>query len=1164
MSTTQTTETTSWLDRPIAEYLPRLTLENILAITIIILAIVSRFYGVGMRSMSHDEVNHVVPAFDLYEGRGYRHDPITHGPLQFHLLALSYFLFGDNDTSARIPAALFSVATVAFVLFGFRRYLGRSGALLAGLFFLISPYLLFYGRYTRNEAFVALFGVMMIYATLRHLDRGDAFSLYLLAAALSLQFVTKETAFIYTAQLLLFLGILFLIRMDQARWKTAQSRSFAIGLTIASLGLFGVGLGLAIADAANKKTAGSESMSPLSISAVVLVIIGLILGIMLLFHIVKSLGWKRVRAERSFELLVLVGTLILPQLAAFPIKMVGTLLGQDWNPMDYTSTAGIIRIVVTLVILFLASTAIGLWWKPRIWVTSAIIFYGIFVVFYTTFFTNVTGFFSGIIGSLGYWLEQQGEVRGSQPLYYYLLLQVPIYEYLGAFGTLVAAWLGVKYRKLESIPGISPTQPDVVEDPVTVSREEYADPELHDLSLADGNAVTVQMVEEWIQSEEAEEPMGAPAEEIIHPKAVPTLALLLFWSVLSLLAYSLAGERMPWLTVHIALPLALAAGWGFGFLVDSIPWKKIITGRDVLGLALIPVFWISLAAVAGRLLGNQPPFQGKELTQLTATNSFLFAILVLAGSIWLISQVFSDWNGKNILRLGVLGLTAILAFLTARTAYTANYINYDNAREFLVYAHGTGDFKRVVNQVEEISRRTTDGLNAVVAYDNDALYAGWWYFRHYPNKIWYNEPSRSLQDAAMIIVSEENYAAIEPVVRDDYIRFDYVRLWWPMQDYMNLTWERIKTELANRDLRTALFQIWLNRDYTLYAQTKGIATLTLETWQPAARMRFYVRRDIAQQIWNYGLAETPIEDPYKDKTIDLKPDLALGGSPESTLQFNRPHGLAFAPDGTLYVADSGNHRILHISTNGEILHSWGTFADQAAMEAPGGTFNEPWGIAVSQDGTVYVTDTWNHRVQKFTGDGQFLEMWGYFGQDINTNSFWGPRGIAVDDLNRIYVADTGNKRISIFLPDGQLVAQFGTPGMGTGQLDEPVGIAVAPNGNVYIADTWNRRVQVFQPDSETGTVYTSISQWDVRAWFGQSLENKPFLALDTAGNVYLTDPEGYRIIELSPEGETIRVWGDYSTTSDGLGLASAVAIDAEGHIWVSDAANNRILRYTLP
>ena len=83
--------------------------------------------------MSHDEVNHVVPSYDLYQGRGYRHDPVTHGPFQFHIVALSYFLFGDNDFSSRIPAATFSVAAIAFVLFAFRRYLGRSGALIAGL-----------------------------------------------------------------------------------------------------------------------------------------------------------------------------------------------------------------------------------------------------------------------------------------------------------------------------------------------------------------------------------------------------------------------------------------------------------------------------------------------------------------------------------------------------------------------------------------------------------------------------------------------------------------------------------------------------------------------------------------------------------------------------------------------------------------------------------------------------------------------------------------------------------------------------------------------------------------------------------------------------------------------------------------------------------------------
>ena len=58
------------------------------------------------------------------------------------------------------------------------------------------------------------------------------------------------------------------------------------------------------------------------------------------------------------------------------------------------------------------------------------------------------------------------------------------------------------------------------------------------------------------------------------PQRLPVLALLLFWSVTSLVAYSIAGEKMPWLTVHIALPMLLAAGWGLGFLVDTTTWAK--------------------------------------------------------------------------------------------------------------------------------------------------------------------------------------------------------------------------------------------------------------------------------------------------------------------------------------------------------------------------------------------------------------------------------------------------------------------------------------------------------------------------------------------------------------------------------------------------------------
>ena len=71
-------------------------------------------------------------------GQGYRHDPVTHGPMQFHLVALSYLLLGDNDFTSRLPAALFSIATV-MMMWKYRRYFGRVGALMSGLFMLISP-----------------------------------------------------------------------------------------------------------------------------------------------------------------------------------------------------------------------------------------------------------------------------------------------------------------------------------------------------------------------------------------------------------------------------------------------------------------------------------------------------------------------------------------------------------------------------------------------------------------------------------------------------------------------------------------------------------------------------------------------------------------------------------------------------------------------------------------------------------------------------------------------------------------------------------------------------------------------------------------------------------------------------------------------------------------
>ena len=166
-----TTEKPSLLDIPLKRWLP-LNTETLLALLLLLIGLVSRFQDLGARTMSHDEVNHVVPSYSLYSGNGYSYDPMSHGPLQFHMIALAYAIFGDNDFTTRIPAAVLSIFTIAITLFGFRRYLGRAGALIAGFLLIISPLLLFYGRYARNEAYIVLWGVLTIYAILRYLEDG--------------------------------------------------------------------------------------------------------------------------------------------------------------------------------------------------------------------------------------------------------------------------------------------------------------------------------------------------------------------------------------------------------------------------------------------------------------------------------------------------------------------------------------------------------------------------------------------------------------------------------------------------------------------------------------------------------------------------------------------------------------------------------------------------------------------------------------------------------------------------------------------------------------------------------------------------------------------------------------------------------------------------------
>jgi predicted membrane-bound mannosyltransferase/DNA-binding beta-propeller fold protein YncE len=1220
---------TSWLQRPIHPALPAITNEIALFAGIILLAIITRFYDLGTRVMSHDESLHTYFSWLLYRGQGYQHTPMMHGPFQFHALALSYFLFGVSDFTARIPSVLFSIATVWMVWY-WRGYLGKWGTVVAGLLMVISPYMLYYGRYVRNESFAGFSGILLLYSVLRYLDSGEKKYLYFITAATVLHFTAKETAFIYTAQVLIFLGIYFIVRVTSRKWHNRDDlyNIFIIMLAAVVL-LAGVGAGFGYINRHEGTLSNMETAAPadpttgialpsapstVSISTILFgAAFFLLLGAVVVLII--GYGWVNLLKERSFDIVLLLMTFVLPMLVPFPLKWLESKL-HVVIPSDAASVAALDSRAMTTIGIFVAvffaiSILLGLLWN-RDWWKYAALFWGVFTILYTTVFTNAPGFFTGLLGSLGYWLVQQGVERGSQPQYYYILVQIPIYEFLTAIGSIVAIVLGLK-KLFGRKPAIS-AELNMQEDEIVTVGEDNAE-------------------------------VANPVEST-ESNFATFFSLLVFWVITTIIALSVAGERMPWLTYHMAWPMVLLAGWGIGQIIEGIseklgeqePWW-----RTALSLTVLAVFVLAAFHAVRSWFGAAPPFQGTELAQLQATSAFLFPFLtvLLSGGLLaylmkgnlvnlgivglfmlaIVTAISSVINGatlmtyfsvpeagagmtpeilrfslalvaliasiigmiylsrlprsNNFVRFAVLTTFAILAVQTGRTAFRASYIFYDDATEYLVYAHGATGIKEVMSQVEEISERTAGGLNAIVAYDASAPDTGvsWpfvWYLRDFTSLRSFDSPTRSLREAVAVVVDQKNFDKIYPALGNEFYEFNYIRMWWPNQDYFNLDRSRVLNAITNRDIREGIFDIWFNRDYTKYAKAVGSSTMTLTNWVPSDQMKLFVRKDIAAKIWNYGVGPSEavaVQDPYESGTITLSADLILG--PERyPLGLNAPRAIASGINNDLYIADSRNHRILHIATDGNLIDQWGSYADAFTSDAPIGTFNEPWGVAVGPDGSVYVSDTWNHRVQKFAGDGAPIKMWGQYGQPLpgvseSASSFWGPRGIAVDGNGNVLVADTGNKRIVVFDKDGNYITEFGTAGFDPGQFDEPVGVAVAPNGTVYVTDTWNQRIQAFTP-SEDGTFYFPTQQWDVNGWFGQSLDNKPFIAVGGNGDVFITDPEGYRIIEFTGDGQFVRTWGDFGNAPEEIGLAAGVAVDPSGFVWVTDAGNNRILRYRLP
>ena len=257
-------------------------------------------------------------------------------------------------------------------------------------------------------------------------------------------------------------------------------------------------------------------------------------------------------------------------------------------------------------------------------------------------------------------------------------------------------------------------------------------------------------------------------------------------------------------------------------------------------------------------------------------------------------------------------------------------------------------------------------------------------------------------------------------------------------------------------------------------------------------------------------------------------------------QVNTPYAVTTDAAGWVYVADTFNYRVQKFSGKGVyslIFGSGGSLPGQLGVVE---------GIAVDGSGNIYVTST-DSRVEVFNSAGIFVQQWGTTGS--GPSQFNGPVGIAVDvATGTLYVADGSNNRVQKFTLSGTFVTQWGTAGSGSGQFNIPRGIAVDRAGNVYVTDG-NSRVQKF---TSTGTF---VTQWAVT----NTLSN---IAVDALGDVYVCNAgPSANIQKFRSDGIWLAQWGSYGNGNGQFAPPYGVTVDGTGNVYAADAGGNRIIKW---
>lgn len=699
------------------------TFEQCAYLALLVAAILTRFWNLGLRAMHHDESLHAWFSYQYAIGKGYIHDPLMHGPFLFHVNALIYALFGATDATSRYGPALAGVALVMLPIL-LRPIIGRWGALICSALLLVSPSMFYYSRLLRQDIYLAVFTFLIIIAIARYMQAPSAVWVYVGIFAVMIAHTIHEATYFIAA---LLGGFLFIV----ITWQVAKR---LLAVTIGYLAALGVTL-LALPKVFRWEKlpkipwdaqAGELTWArwqPYLRTVLTHPMIDLAL-ILTIFYVITAIYLLSTIRLRETE----------------PGTTPNDRLFGGWR--EGTVVAAFHRLIADKRALVGAATAALFVWT----------------LLYTSLFTNIGGIFSGMFYSIIYWAGQQDVFRGGQPWYYFIFLfplSGPVSFLIGLAASGVTAWRFVQYVRGK-------------------------------------RAMTARLFTQ----------------------------LLLVWYGFGMFgALTGAGEKMPWLVTHIILPFTVLAASLLGEAVEylTVLWRANAPAVIPAFRAVRPAGALGIVATAPRLRaggGVRVSPRAMDCTLLGAVVLFLIGwfftvsrisdnpqgdirLLLMAMPV-ILAAVFAvyglRYGWKRSLAVAALAVALPLTLFEVHVGWNLALSGGDTPTDMLVYTQTSPDIARMMREIDTLSQERTGGYNLPIWYSSSTVWPMNWYLRDYMATGAARFFGTSLQspppeDAAIIMVGNEDFGAWEEQNLQNYERTDYVMRWWfPEELYRAFTY----------------------------------------------------------------------------------------------------------------------------------------------------------------------------------------------------------------------------------------------------------------------------------------------------------------------------------------------------------------------------------------